>query len=210
MAKLHGLTMGLDVCATFHMGIAPAALQETTRRIVELAAPAYLMAVAGNSDPMLGYLTTSFREHPQLRRRSDDTSPQPCASSSRARRGAAGWRGPAPEAGAQATAALYAVYVKEGGDRRTTDALREEGAVKVDRLRARGFDIGMDTTRSTRRRRPCVPAWRRSTPRHGVRFTPCWTPASCGGVPASHSRSDRLTRPRGISRTPTLRRIDSR
>jgi len=28
------------------------------------------MAVAGNSDPMLGYLTTSFREHPQLRRRS--------------------------------------------------------------------------------------------------------------------------------------------
>ena len=24
MAKLHGLTMGLDVCATFHMGIAPA------------------------------------------------------------------------------------------------------------------------------------------------------------------------------------------
>ena len=23
MAKLHGLTMGLDVCATFHMGIEP-------------------------------------------------------------------------------------------------------------------------------------------------------------------------------------------
>ena len=68
MAKLHGLTMGLDVCATFHMGVTPAALQATTRRIVELAAPAYLMAVAGNSDPMLGYLTTSFREHPQLRR----------------------------------------------------------------------------------------------------------------------------------------------
>src|SRR5580704_1390576 len=68
MAKLHGLSMGLDVCATFHMGITPAALQATTRRIVELAAPAYLMAVAGNSDPMLGYLTTSFREHPELRR----------------------------------------------------------------------------------------------------------------------------------------------
>ncbi len=56
MAKLHGLTMGLDVCATFHMGITPAALQETTRRIVDLAARAYLMAVAGNADPMLGYL----------------------------------------------------------------------------------------------------------------------------------------------------------
>jgi ethanolamine ammonia-lyase large subunit len=67
MAKLHGLTMGLDVCATFHMGISPAALRGVTRRLVEHAAPAYLMAVAGNADPMLGYLTTSFREHPGLR-----------------------------------------------------------------------------------------------------------------------------------------------
>ena len=67
MAKLHGLTMGLDVCATFHMGIAPADLHRVTQRIVEGTAPAYLMAVAGNADPMLGYLTTSFREHPALR-----------------------------------------------------------------------------------------------------------------------------------------------
>jgi hypothetical protein len=36
MGKLHGLTMGLDVCATFHMGIEPAVLQQATRRIVEL------------------------------------------------------------------------------------------------------------------------------------------------------------------------------
>ena len=70
MAKLHGLTMGLDVCATFHMGIAPAALRRLTARIVERAAPAYLMAVAGNADPMLGYLTTSFREHPRSAGRS--------------------------------------------------------------------------------------------------------------------------------------------
>jgi len=69
MAKLHGLTMGLDVCATFHMGIAPAALRVLTAQIVERAAPAYLMAVAGNADPMLGYLTTSFRQHPLLRDR---------------------------------------------------------------------------------------------------------------------------------------------
>ena len=68
MAKLHGLTMGLDVCATFHMGITPRELDELTQRIVIRAAPAYLMAVAGSADPMLGYLTTSFRQHPQLRR----------------------------------------------------------------------------------------------------------------------------------------------
>src|SRR5205085_5671868 len=69
MAKLHGLTMGLDVCATFHMGIPPRELHRVTTRIVERAALAYLMAVAGNADPMLGYLTTSFREHPELRTR---------------------------------------------------------------------------------------------------------------------------------------------
>ena len=68
MAKLHGITMGLDVCATFHMGIGPGDLQTLTEHIVAQAAPAYLMAVAGNADPMLGYMTTSFREHPRLRR----------------------------------------------------------------------------------------------------------------------------------------------
>src|SRR5918997_6420315 len=67
MAKLHGLTMGLDVCSTFHMGIDPGELRLLTEQVVEQAAPAYLMAVAGNADPMLGYLTTSFREHPRLR-----------------------------------------------------------------------------------------------------------------------------------------------
>jgi len=138
MAKLHGLTMGLDVCATFHMGIAPAVLQETTRRIVELAAPAYLMAVAGNADPMLGYLTTSFREHPQLRRRSG----RRITSAMRARLAALDGVPSEGGAGASATAALYAVYAKEGGDRRTIDALRVEGATKIDRLRARGYDVG--------------------------------------------------------------------
>jgi ethanolamine ammonia-lyase large subunit len=129
MAKLHGLTMGLDVCATFHMGIAPDALQETTRRIVELAAPAYLMAVAGNADPMLGYLTTSFREHPRLRRASGRR-----ITTAMSERLAA--------LDAQSTASLYAAYEKAGGDRRTTDALREEGATKIERLRARGYDLG--------------------------------------------------------------------
>ena len=71
MAKMHGLSMGLDVCSTFHMGIDPETLRRITTQITSRAAPAYLMAVAGNSDPMLGYLTTSFREHPNLRYRGD-------------------------------------------------------------------------------------------------------------------------------------------
>ena len=129
MAKLHGLTMGLDVCATFHMGLAPDALHETTRRIAELGAPAYLMAVAGNADPMLGYMTTSFREHPSLRKQ---TSRRITTAMSR--------RLAALDAGS--TASLYAAYMKEGGDRRTTNALREECEAKIERLRARGCDLG--------------------------------------------------------------------
>ena len=68
MAKLHGLTIGLNVCSTFQLGIDHATLQQLTAQIAEQAAPAFLTAAAGNVDPTLGCLTTSFREHPRLRR----------------------------------------------------------------------------------------------------------------------------------------------
>src|SRR5690349_4575188 len=106
MAKLHGLTMGLDVCATFHMGIGPAELQNLTEHIVAQAAPAYLMAVAGNADPMLGHLTTSFREHPRLRRQTG----RQIASAMQQR---------LTELLARSAEALYAAYHKAGGDTRS-------------------------------------------------------------------------------------------
>src|SRR5262249_29560904 len=43
---------------------------------------------------------------------------------------------------ARSTASLYATYMKEGGDRRTADALRSECEQKLTRLQARGFDLG--------------------------------------------------------------------
>jgi ethanolamine ammonia-lyase large subunit len=140
MAKLHGLTMGLDVCATFHMGIEPAELQHLTEQIVERAAPAYLMAVAGNSDPMLGYLTTSFREHPRLRRRTGRQITTPMQ-----RRVAA--LGIADAHGDSSTFApgvetLYAEYMKAGGDRRAPEELRNEGIKKIKSLQERGYDLG--------------------------------------------------------------------
>ena len=140
MAKLHGITMGLDVCATFHMGIAPPELRRLTSRIVERAAPAYLMAVAGNADPMLGYLTTSFREHPELR-----ASTRRRISTSMARRlHELGVVDDATQrvSGAEGVARLYAHYAKAGGDRRTTETLADEGTNRVHRLRERGFDLG--------------------------------------------------------------------
>jgi ethanolamine ammonia-lyase large subunit len=140
MAKLHGLTMGLDVCSTFHMGIGPVALQQLTEQIVEQAAPAYLMAVAGNADPMLGYLTTSFREHPRLRQRTAKS----VSTAMRNRLAAIGVMNESGDLAVNRPAAesLYAEYVKAGGDTRSTDALREEGKRKLAALAERGFDLG--------------------------------------------------------------------
>jgi ethanolamine ammonia-lyase large subunit len=132
MAKLHGLTMGLDVCATFHMGIPPAALREVTGRIVERAAPAYLMAVPGNADPMLGYLTTSFRDHPRLRRRTR----RQIATAMQDRIDPSGTGDP------RATSRLYAAYVKAGGDHRTLTTVEDEGRRRLHELAERGFDLG--------------------------------------------------------------------
>ena len=132
MAKLHGITMGLDVCATFHMGIGPAELRTLTEQIVVQAAPAYLMAVAGNADPMLGYMTTSFREHPRLR-----------SKTGRQITSAMQQRLIELSAITESRAdALYAIYQKAGGDTRSLDTLRDEGAKKIGALAERGFDLG--------------------------------------------------------------------
>ena len=139
MARLHGLTMGLDVCATFHMGIDPATLRALTVRIAERAAPAYLMAVAGNADPMLGYLTTSFREHAALRR----ATGRRMASAMEQRLSTLGILDDAPATGTTepTVAALYARYCKAGGDRRSSDALDTDARRRLADLRARGFEL---------------------------------------------------------------------
>ncbi|HKG61443.1 MAG TPA: ethanolamine ammonia-lyase subunit EutB [Pyrinomonadaceae bacterium] len=138
MAKLHGLTMGLDVCATFHMGIGPAELQTLTEQIVVQAAPAYLMAVAGNADPMLGYMTTSFREHPRLRRQTG----RHVASAMQKRLIELSAMAETGAVSGTSANALYAVYHKAGGDTRSLDTLRDEGAKKIGALAERGFDLG--------------------------------------------------------------------
>src|SRR5688572_4516277 len=139
-ARLHGLTMGLDVCATFHMGIAPAELRQLTARIVERAAPAYLMAVAGNADPMLGYLTTSFREHPLLRRRAASTPTEAW----RTRLAALGVPGQeAPVATADTIARLSALYARAGGDHRSSATLEAEARRELGALQERGWDLGV-------------------------------------------------------------------
>jgi ethanolamine ammonia-lyase large subunit len=150
MAKLHGLTMGLDVCATFHMGIAPQELHRVTASIVEHAAPAYLMAVAGNADPMLGYLTTSFRQHPGLRRQVGRR-----VSSRMERRlsaiGASDANGDSTP-GVETVGRLYAAYARNGGDRRSLSSLEDEGARELRSLRDAGFDLGIGNSATAQTR----------------------------------------------------------
>jgi len=138
MAKLHGITIGLDVCATFHMGIGPSELQSLTERIVVQAAPAYLMAVAGNADPMLGYMTTSFREHPRLRRQTG----RQIASAMQKRLIELFAMTESGAVSGTSADALYAAYHKAGGDTRSLDTLRDDAAKKISVLAERGFDLG--------------------------------------------------------------------
>jgi ethanolamine ammonia-lyase large subunit len=140
MAKLHGLTMGLDVCSTFHMGIEPDALARLTHTIVELAAPAYLMSVAGASDPMLGYLTTPFRAHPRLRARIGRAIATPMARRLRDL-GALEPDGTVASSAARACE-LYAAWRRSTGDRSAAAVLRAEAGRTLGELQRRGFDLG--------------------------------------------------------------------
>ncbi len=68
MGKLHGLTIGLDICSTLHMDVSLDDLGWCIDQVMP-ANPAYLMALPTRIDPMLGYLTTGYQDHVHVRRR---------------------------------------------------------------------------------------------------------------------------------------------
>lgn len=66
MGKLHGLTIGLDICSTLHMDITLDDLAWCIDQVMP-ANPGYLMALPTKNDPMLSYLTTGFNDHVRVR-----------------------------------------------------------------------------------------------------------------------------------------------
>ena len=66
MGKLHGLTIGLDICSTLHMDVTLDDLNWCIEQVMP-ANPAYLMALPTKNDPMLSYLTTAFNNHVKIR-----------------------------------------------------------------------------------------------------------------------------------------------
>lgn len=70
MGKLHGLTIGLDICSTLHMDVTLDDLDWCIEQVLP-ANPAYLMALPTKNDPMLSYLTTGFYNHVKIREKFD-------------------------------------------------------------------------------------------------------------------------------------------
>ena len=138
MGKLHGLTIGLDICSTLHMDVTLDDLDWCIEQVMP-ANPAYLMALPTKNDPMLGYLTTAFGDHVKIREKfgykvNDDM-----------------WAffkklevidkndKPGPHFGDPVW--VYYKYCKAKNDSRNQDEIYEEGKKLLTEIRERGVPI---------------------------------------------------------------------
>lgn len=146
MGKLHGLTIGLDVCSTLHMDISLDDLDWCLDQIMP-ANPAYLMALPTKIDPMLGYLTTGYQDHVRLREKFGY------------RVNDAVWRffqqmkvvdrdgGPGPVFGNPL--ALFVEYRRRKGDTRSVEDIQSEGRREMQAVRERGLFLAEGHGRQT-------------------------------------------------------------
>lgn len=135
MGKLHGLCIGLDVCATLHMDVSLDDLDWCLERVIP-ARPAYLMALPTKVDPMLGYLTTGFQDHVRLRRQFNCRG-EPRMERFFQRLGVLdGDGGPGPHFGDPNWVHLQ--YCRALGDARSDDAIRAAGLREMAAVRGRG------------------------------------------------------------------------
>ncbi|MGB1276508.1 MAG: ethanolamine ammonia-lyase subunit EutB, partial [Nannocystaceae bacterium] len=135
MGKLHGLTIGLDICSTLHMDVSLEDLDWCIDQIMP-ANPAYLMALPTKNDPMLSYLTTGFQDHVRIRSQFGykvndamwaffqelgviDSDGNPTASFGQPNR-------------------VYLEYLRRKGDMREEQAILDEGELQMNEVRNRG------------------------------------------------------------------------
>ena len=138
MGKLHGLTIGLDICSTLHMDVSLDDLEWCIDQIMP-ANPGYLMALPTRIDPMLGYLTTGYQDHVRVREKFGykvndrmwqffqnlgviDASGQPTEHF-----GDPGW--------------VYLKFCRAKQDSRTDSQILQEASTKVAEIRGRGVFI---------------------------------------------------------------------
>ena len=138
MGKLHGLTIGLDICTTLHMDVTLDDLDWCIDQIMP-ANPAYFMALPTKNDPMLSYLTTSFADHVRVREQFGfkineamwsffkkigiiDINNKPTALFGQPNQ-------------------VYLKYRRAKGDSRIDEEILREGAEAMDRVRKRGVPL---------------------------------------------------------------------
>ncbi|MEM6725565.1 MAG: ethanolamine ammonia-lyase subunit EutB, partial [Bacteroidota bacterium] len=138
MGKLHGLTIGLDICSTLHMDVNLQDLDWCIEQVMP-ANPAYLMALPTKNDPMLSYLTTAFNNHVKVREQFGykvndamwdffqeleiiDTNGQPTEHF-----GDPTW--------------VYYQFLKAKGDTRDFNTISRKGKEAIKRIEARGVPI---------------------------------------------------------------------
>lgn len=141
MGKLHGHTIGLDICTTLHMDVSLDDLDWCIDQIMP-ANPGYLMALPTKNDPMLSYLTTSFADHVRIREKfgykvNDDMW------AFFQRLGIISWEGeyPSPTELFGQPTHVYLQYCRAKGDMRESDTIIAEGKTAIERVRKRGVPI---------------------------------------------------------------------
>jgi ethanolamine ammonia-lyase large subunit len=135
MGKLHGITIGLDICATLHMDITLDDLDWCIDQVMP-ANPAYLMALPTKIDPMLGYLTTGFQDHVRIRDKFGFRVNDPMWSFFKELGVISPDDKPGPNFGNPLQ--VFLRYNRLKGDDRSETAILEEGRQRMEAIRKRG------------------------------------------------------------------------
>jgi ethanolamine ammonia-lyase large subunit len=138
MGKLHGLTIGLDICTTLHMDVTLDDLDWCIDQIMP-ANPGYLMALPTKNDPMLSYLTTSFADHVRIRKKFGYKLNDEMWSFFK-QLGVIGIDNQ-PTSRFGQPQQVYLAYRKAKGDERSDGEILEEGHTAMNRVRQRGVPI---------------------------------------------------------------------
>jgi ethanolamine ammonia-lyase large subunit len=138
MGKLHGLTIGLDICSTLHMTVTLEDLDWCQDQIMP-ANPVYLIALPTKNDPMLSYLTTSFQDHVRLREKFGYKVNDEMWDFYK-RIGIVDKRNKYTEHFGDPLWVYYQ-YCLAKGDKRSRKAIYDEGRKKMKEVEARGVDL---------------------------------------------------------------------
>ncbi|MEQ8638102.1 MAG: ethanolamine ammonia-lyase subunit EutB [Gimesia maris] len=136
MGKLHGLTIGLDVCSTLHMDVSLDDLDWCLDQIMP-ANPAYLMALPTKIDPMLGYLTTGFQDHVRIREKFGYRVNDAMWSFFQKLNVIDDQGKPTENFGNPLH--VYLQYRRKKGDTRNSEVILSEGRLQMDEVRSRGL-----------------------------------------------------------------------